>query len=108
MKDTILNIFLIFVSKKTRIKLMRKLDLLNSLTGKRCLRCREFLYDVAFGNNLCCKCSKKWTKSWIDWNVSRQEWEVIKQAKKAAKEKEEASKIKQNGKPVKDIARGRG
>jgi len=53
---TILNILLIFLSKKTRIKLSRKLELLETLSGKRCLDCREFLYDITFDNPFCPSC----------------------------------------------------
>lgn len=98
MKDTILNVLLIFLSKKTRIKLIRKLDLLESLSGKRCQYCREFLYDISFGRRLCCKCGIEWTKSWIEYNLNRQKLE---------KAREKASlKNKFSVKPIEDIARG--
>jgi len=102
MKNAILNILLIFLSKKTRIKLMRKLDLLESLSGKRCVWCKVFLYDIAFGRNFCPECGKKEGKKWVEYNVNRQEREKIREAKEI-----EALKNKYNIDPIKDIARGR-
>ena len=71
MKNTILNLLLIFLSKKTRINLTRKLDLLSSLSGKRCLGCQKFLYDISFDNSFCPSCTGH-APEWIKYDLERQ------------------------------------
>ena len=72
MKDRIMNIVLTLIRKKDALALRRKLDLLSSLSGKRCLGCRRFLYDVSFDNSFCPTCMKEKPPAWVKYDLDRQ------------------------------------
>ena len=75
MKDGIINVILTLMSKKNILILRRKLDLLSSLSGKRCLGCNRFLYDVSFDNSFCPTCIKEKPAAWVKYDLERQKRE---------------------------------